>query len=791
MPSSSHRRPLVAGLALSALVAGALVGALPASATQDRLGGPAPKSLRTAIANGGSELEHLPRGVLRRAPKRTSALRSSAAAAPAPRAALTTSKVSTFDVKFVNDGQTWTEPAKAAFLAAASIWERTVESRVPIVVEAKATNLPSGFLGFAGPFDFFRNEGPTLIPAGKEPTPAQVRDDVFEPLALFNARTGRDNLPPDADGLNPDIAAEFDLSTAGLYYGSDGQPGTDQLDFRTIVLHELGHGLGMAGTAQVEGDDAYVGSVDINGDTGVRSGVSYDQFTYATSAAQAGAGGTRILSLPDGATQLKQALESGQLYWAGQQALTAARGSKVRLFAPRQCGEPGPARACEVDETPFQPSSSYSHLDEDSYARTTSNGLMTPFLEDGEAHPDAGQLTMGMLADMGWSVPALGGSRFTAVDPVRVLDTRAGIGAPKAVVKAGGTIDLKVTGTNGVPANASAVVLNVTGVAPSVTTDVRVYPTPVTLTPVPLVSNLNLSRGTARANLVTVPIGNDGKVRLRNNSGTVSLLADLSGYYSPAADSTFTPVDPVRILDTRNAVGTPTKTRVPAGGQVDLTVAGAGGVPAGARAVALTVTAVNASASTDVRVYPAVSDTATVPIVSNINARVGPGVPNVVIVKLGEGGKVRLRNQSGEVHLLADVAGYYDASPQGSLFRAVTPRRLLDTRTRLGTSSSAPTRLGAAQTLTVNVGGVAQIPRLATAAVLNVTGVAASASTDVRVFPATASSTPVVSNLNLSKGQTAADLVVVKLGNGQVKIFNNAGSVALLADAAGWFGPAS
>jgi hypothetical protein len=370
---------------------------------------------------------------------------------------------------------------------------------------------------------------------------------------------------------------------------------------------------------------------------------------------------------------------------------------------------------------------------------------------------------------------------------VRLLDTRDG---DVRTVGAGAVRDLQVAGVAGVPVNATAVVLNVTGVAPSTLTDIRVYPTPVTTTAVPEVSNLNLSRGVTRANLVTVPVGNNGRVRLRNSAGSVSLLADLAGFYAPAAASTFTPVDPVRILDTRAALGTRTKGRLGAGGQVDLQVSGAGGVPAGANAVAMTVTAVNATAGTDVRVYPVVADTATVPLVSNINAGVGPGVPNVVIVKLGEGGQVRLRNNSGEVHLLADVVGYYDSAPDGSLFRPVAPARILDTRSRLGRPAESTTTVGPGQTIDLQVGGVSQVPSLARAAVLNVTGVQASTSTDVRVYPSTASSVPVVSNLNLGIGQTAADLVVVKLGGGKVRLRNNAGTVGLLGDIFGWFGPA-
>ncbi len=802
--SLPRRRPLVAALALTALTAGWLAGALPADAAQ-RLGGhPVSPTLRAALpATAG--LGDLPHGTTRRAPAGTSSLRTAdrslGTSAPAP-TRLTTATVSSFVVDFKNTpGNAWTQAAKNAFLAATDVWEHAVESRVPIRVEATARSLGAGVLGGAGPFDYLRNEGATVAPDSRTPTTAELADDVFEPVALFNARTGRDAIPPTGTAgtatyeSNPDILAEFNPNLSGLYLGTDGMPGASQIDFRTIVLHEIGHGLGIAGSAEVADGAATIGYTSPNAGTGVRTGLSFDQFTYATTAAQAGTGGTRLLSLPDGSTALQQALTGDSLYWAGQTAISAAGGAKVRLYAPSQCGDNGPPRACATGETPFVEGTSYSHLDETTYDPGTPSGLMTPYLDNGESYSEPGQLAMALLSDMGYAMPALTGSRFTALDPVRVLDTREGVGAPDARVPAGGVVDLRVTGVHGVPAGATAVVLNVTGVAPSETTDVRVYPTPVTLSAPPEVSNLNLARGVTRANLVTVPVGNGGKVRLRNGAGTVDLLADLAGYYAPGAASSFTPVDPMRILDTREGIGTPSTTRVGPGGTVDLQVSGAGGIPAGATAVALTVTAVAASTATDVRVYPSVSDTATVPLVSNLNARPGPPVPNVVVVGLDPSGKVRLRNAAGEVHLLADVAGYYDASSTGSLFRAVSPRRILDTRIRLGTTSSTPTRIGAGQSVLLRVGGVPEVPLRAAAAVLNVTGVGASSSTDVRVYPGSATSTPVVSNLNLGTGQTAADLVVGKLGTGTstglVRLRNASGTVALLADVAGWFGPAA
>ena len=771
-------------LALATVLLPAVLAADPALATAaatPQTG--AQSSLRTAVSLG--VLDALPRGVTLRDPSRSGpALRAAQAPAPPPvRAALTATRVSRINITFVDTpGNAWSPQARAAFRAAADVWERTVESPVPIEVEATARNLGPGLLGGAGPFDFLRNEGGTTTPAGRAPTAAQVRDDVFEPVALYNARVGRDALPPEGGERNPDIEAEFNPNAAGLYLGTDARPAANQIDFRTVVLHEIGHGLGMAGMASVEGGRASIGISDVNGDTGVRSGVSFDQHTYTTTAAQAGTGGTPLLSLPDGSAALRTALTGDQLYWSGQQALTAA-GDKVRLHAPAQCGEQGPPRPCGRGEGPFVEGSSYSHLDERRYPRASPQALMTPYLEPGETYVDPGQIALGMLADMGWAVPALTGQRYTAADPVRVLDTRSGAGGRTGRLGAGQSLDLQVTGAAGVPADATAVVLNVTGVGASAQTDLRAYPTPVTSGPVPLVSNVNLDRGSTRANLVTVPIGNLGRVRLRNSGGSVHVLADLAGWYAPSTGSSFRAVDPVRVLDTRRSVA------VGPGGVLDLRIAGTGPVPAAATAVALTVTAVGATEDTDVRVYPPGDDPAAVPQVSNVNAPSAAPVPNLVIVRVGPDGTVRLRNASGRVHLLADLAGFYGDDPAGDLFRSTTPRRVLDTRSRLGTPAGTPTRLGPGGTTTVTVGGATGVPRYATAAVLTITGVTATARTDLRAYPATAPTPPLVSNLNLDRGSTAADLAVVRLGGGAVRIRNNAGTVGVVVDAAGWFGP--
>jgi hypothetical protein len=353
--------------------------------------------------------------------------------------------------------------------------------------------------------------------------------------------------------------------------------------------------------------------------------------------------------------------------------------------------------------------------------------------------------------------------------------------------------DLAPTSAGPVPADAAAVVLNVTVTAATAATDVRVYPTG---TGVPATSNLNTTAGQTVPNLVTATVGPDGTgpgaVVLRNSGGTVHLIADLAGWYAPAAGAGFTGLDPRRILETRASgnVGAPVGAVGP-GRHVDLQVTGAlrdgdGGtvnVPADATAVVLNVTATGATVSTDVRVYPTRASGG-VPEVSNLNLRAGQTAANLVTVAVGEGGRVRLRSSAGSVNLLADLAGYYSPRAAGR-FVPVVPARFLDTRTGIG---ATPLTVGPAQFVDPRIAGWRGVPAGATAAVLNLTGTGVSATTDVRAYPFGAAAVPTVSNLNLTRGTTRANLTIVKPGpEGRVRIRNAAGSANLIGDLAGYF----
>ena len=267
---------------------------------------------------------------------------------------------------------------------------------------------------------------------------------------------------------------------------------------------------------------------------------------------------------------------------------------------------------------------------------------------------------------------------------------------------------------------------------------------------------------------------------------TSTLTAGASVRPQAVAGDLFSPVSPTRVLDTRIGLGVPGGSQSPlAGGQtLTLHVAGVAGVPVGADAVVMNVTAVAPSASTYVSVYP--GNLTSPPAVSNLNVAAHQTVPNLVTVKLDAAGDVNLFNAVGAAHLLADVTGYYDTTAADT-YVPLDPTRILDTRSGLG-APAHPIGPGAA--IDLQVAGVDGIPSDAAAVVLNVTATQASAATYVQVYPTPASGTafPVVSNLNLTPGTTAANLVTVGVGAlGRVRLRNAVGAVQVLADVAGYF----
>jgi uncharacterized protein YvpB len=129
---------------------------------------------------------------------------------------------------------------------------------------------------------------------------------------------------------------------------------------------------------------------------------------------------------------------------------------------------------------------------------------------------------------------------------------------------------------------------------------------------------------------------------------------------------------------------------------------------------------------------------------------------------------------------LANPTSARAGSEAGSSYVPLAPYRILDTRL-----SGDPVGNNSTENLTVT--GIDSVPTAATAVVLNVTASDPTSPSYLTVFAA-GESTPNVSNLNFSSGETVANLTVVPVGvNGQVTIYNAAGTVAVIVDLEGYF----
>jgi len=137
-----------------------------------------------------------------------------------------------------------------------------------------------------------------------------------------------------------------------------------------------------------------------------------------------------------------------------------------------------------------------------------------------------------------------------------------------------------------------------------------------------------------------------------------------------AADTWFHPLTPVRILDSRAAshVG-PFSTPWGAGTTRDLVVAGAAGVPSGADAVALNVTATGTTEASFLKVWP---KGAPRPAASATNWAAGQTIANAVTVAVGADGSVSAFTAKGSADVIVDIVGWYN-DDAGAGYTPLTP----------------------------------------------------------------------------------------------------------------------
>ncbi len=288
---------------------------------------------------------------------------------------------STFRVDFSDN---FPEKAKIAFQYAANIWASHLQSSVTVVIEAHWEALDEGVLGSAGPYLTGNFNG------------APVRNTWY-PFALADAISGT-NL----HGDSPDIFAQFSSAFDNWYFELDGNTPPNTYDFVTVVLHELGHGLGFTGSFDYDnGDDTdYDECPNVGtgyGCWGIPANESgtlvypyiFDRFTE--DGQERALLNTAVYGNPS--LELGVALTSRAVFFDGDAVRLINKDIPVDLFAPEN----------------FEAGSSYAHLDEQSFRPNTPQGvnaLMTPYLAAAEAIHSPGPLACAIFQDIGWPLAA-------------------------------------------------------------------------------------------------------------------------------------------------------------------------------------------------------------------------------------------------------------------------------------------------------------------------------------------------------------------------------------------------
>ncbi len=369
-------------------------------------------------------------------------------------------------------------------------------------------------------------------------------------------------------------------------------------------------------------------------------------------------------------------------------------------------------------------------------------------------------------------------SMFTPLTPKRIADTRDGMGGvPKRKLRAGETVRVKVTGVGGVPkSGCTAIVANVAAVDATTSMYFTVFPGS---TARPKTASLNGRPGRPVPNLVVMAVGTDGAVEVFNSHGETHCVIDVFGYFAEGAGDRFTPLQPARLFDTRSGAGI-RKGKLLDRTVVDVQVSGRAGVPkSGATAVVMNLAVTEPESRGYLRATPkgaAVRETA------NVNFFPGDTVPNLVICKIGDGGKITIDGRGAAMHAVGDVFGYFGAD--GERLRAMPPRRVLDTRDGTGAAAGPVTPK---RSLKLALAGRDGIPSGATAVVLNVAVTNVAARSYLSVWPY-GEDHPGTANLNLVPGRNIANLVACRLGEGgALSIANVLASCDVIADVFGYF----
>lgn len=255
--------------------------------------------------------------------------------------------------------QGFSPEAQAAFQAAVEIWETLLTSDVTIHILARWAPLGTNVLGSAGPGTYFVNFD------------GAPKTQVWYPVALAEKLARKDLNDP----TDPDIVATFNSANASWHYGTTTQTPAGKYDLMSIVLHEIGHGLGITHAYTVSGGQGLIST-----------GFSNAPGVYETNIENT-LGENLVNEYQQPSTTLGTQLTSESLFYDGAFVLGANLNQRARIYAP----------------SVYSAGSSIAHLDEDTYPAGNSNSLMTPFISAAERILDPGPISMAILKEIGWS----------------------------------------------------------------------------------------------------------------------------------------------------------------------------------------------------------------------------------------------------------------------------------------------------------------------------------------------------------------------------------------------------
>ena len=274
----------------------------------------------------------------------------------------------------------WPADAKVAFDHAVDIWGDILTSSTDIKIDACwSSSLGGNVLGAAG---------------ATSNTPLEVVGQLpvsFFPEPLAEQLLGIDNNP-NASDINAIFNANLSLGS-GWYFGTDMNVPVNGFDFVSVVLHELGHGLGFAGAADVDDGDpmngaectgtAGIGCIGFLTQGGIWIPTIYDRFVDIDD-------GTLLIDQSNPSADITTLLQGGSV--TGGMGGLQYDDSNIDFFT----------RIATADlHTPgtFQPGSSYSHYSE----ATLGNELMSPSISNGQAIHDPG-MAVGFFEEFGWNL---------------------------------------------------------------------------------------------------------------------------------------------------------------------------------------------------------------------------------------------------------------------------------------------------------------------------------------------------------------------------------------------------